>query len=177
MEKFLRDIDPKIAKILIGWFCGIFRQTRLVLREFTCVYLFVWTFPACCASYKDGARYSQLVKKNRISKKFSLYFLNLSCLIDRSSPSISEDASKFLNQITSPRRKTNHTQRPFIEVKQYFFLRFLWWKNWKIGCWLNRKSLWHCPRSLLKWLFIPLFVLCSRSRLDRRGAKEVGGKN
>ena len=115
-----------------------------------------------CVSYKDGAKCSQFVKKI----KFKKVFLNLSCLIDRSSPSISEDASKFLNQITSPRRKTNHTQRPFIEVKQYFFLRFLWWKNWKIGCWLNRKSLWHCPRSLLKWLFIPLFVLFSRSRLD-----------
>ena len=39
--------------------------------------------------------------------------------VDPSSRSISEDASKFLNQITSPRRKTNHTQRPFIKVKQY----------------------------------------------------------
>ena len=39
--------------------------------------------------------------------------------VDPSSRSISEDASKFLNQITSPHRKTNHTQRPFIKVKQY----------------------------------------------------------
>ena len=39
--------------------------------------------------------------------------------VDPSSRSISEDASKFLNQITSPHRKTNHTERPFIKVKQY----------------------------------------------------------
>ena len=39
--------------------------------------------------------------------------------VDESSRSISKDAPKFLNQITSPHRKTNRTQRPFFKVKQY----------------------------------------------------------
>ena len=48
-------------------------------------------------------------------------------VVEPSSPSISEDAPKFLNQITSLHWKTNHTQRPFIEMIKFHFADC--WKN------------------------------------------------
>ena len=56
-------------------------------------------------------------------------------VVEPSSPSISEDAPKFLNQITSLHWKTNHTQRPFIEVFHF------------ADCWKNSTTI-----SLCLWI-------------------------
>ena len=63
-------------------------------------------------------------KPIQLFKKVFIYDLSrLICVhyikVDGGSRSISKDAPKFLNQITSPHRKTNRTQRPFFKVKQY----------------------------------------------------------
>ena len=51
-------------------------------------------------------------------------------VVEPSSPSISEDAPKFLNQITSLHWKTNHTQRPFIEVSKVHFAELFFLCLW-----------------------------------------------
>ena len=64
------------------------------------------------------------------NKKKSISFSLMCKVVEPSSPSISEDAPKFLNQITSLHWKTNHTQRPFIEVTKVHFAELFFLCLW-----------------------------------------------
>ena len=137
------------------------------------IYKCTWKFFYLCYIFNIVPSWSPLNVYFNFNNK-SIWFINstfqkvfiydlsrLICVhyikVDGGSRSISKDAPKFLNQITSPHRKTNRTQRPFIKVKQYILKKI----TWTLKSAKYKKNLWHSPHPLLKWLFIlprPLFV-------------------